>query len=160
MVAFKPPPYRIVDLGDVSIDGRSFYHLGLDPIDNATQNVLRQMWIDKATFLPVRYVAMRSVATPADYYTYLLTVNAIEIAGQSGECSTRPGKTNTVFQPGVYPTYRFPDAEPDWVFDHTQWGSHTGSNDSHFTAETHPRRRRRNGLRVEPITQLRSERYP
>ncbi|MGB6412239.1 MAG: hypothetical protein WBF19_02735, partial [Candidatus Cybelea sp.] len=125
VVAFKPPPYRIVDLGDVSIDGRSFYHLGLDPIDNATQNVLRQMWIDKATFLPVRYVAMRSVATPADYYTYLLTVNAIEIAGHLVNVDAT-GKNKYGLSAWRISDVSFPDAEPDWVFDHTQWGAHNG----------------------------------
>jgi hypothetical protein len=125
VVAFKSPPYRIVDLGDASIDGRPVYHLGLDPIENPTHNVLRQMWIDKATFLPVRYLAMRSVATPADYYTYLVTVNAIEIAGHLVNVDAT-GKNKYGLSAWRISDVSFPDSEPDWVFDHTQWAAHNG----------------------------------
>lgn len=125
VVAFKPPPYHIVDLGDASIGGRVVYHLGLDPTENPTHNVLRQMWVDKATFLPVRYVAMRSVATPADYYTYLVTVNDIEIAGHLVNVNAT-GKNKYGLSAWRISDVSFPDTEPDWVFDRTQWAAHNG----------------------------------
>jgi hypothetical protein len=125
VVAFKTPPYRIVDLGDTTIDERPAYHLGLDPIDNPTHNVLRQMWIDKATFLPVRYVAMRTVISPADYYTYLVTVNAIEIAGHLVNVDAA-GENKYGRAAWRISDVSFPDSEPDWVFDHTQWAAHNG----------------------------------
>jgi hypothetical protein len=115
VVAVEPPPYRIVDLGDTTTGDRPVYHLGLDPIRDAAHNRLRQVWIDKTTFLPVKYVVVRSVESPAQEYTYLVTVDSEEIDGRlvnvdaNGE--SRVGRAKwRVFQ------ISFPDSEPDWVY--------------------------------------------
>lgn len=125
VVAFEPPPYRLVDLGDTTINDRPVYHLGLDPIGDPAHKILRQMWIDKTTFLPVRYVVVRTVEAPAQEYTYLVTVDSAAIDGRlvnvdaDGENRLGRGKWR-VFQ------ISFPDSEPDWVFDAAQWPCHNG----------------------------------
>jgi hypothetical protein len=73
-------PYRIVDLGDSSIDNHSVYHLGLQPRYDAGHHVLREMWIDKASLLPRRYVAERFVGG-AIAFRYLVTVNTALVDG-------------------------------------------------------------------------------
>jgi hypothetical protein len=123
--ALTPPPYRIVDLGDETIDDRSVYHLGLDPIRNPEHNVLRQIWIDKATLLPVRYVAIRTVLDVPQPFSYAVTVDSAEIddhlvnVDANGISVDGLGKWR-IFQ------ISFPDSEPNWVFDPAQWPRHNG----------------------------------
>jgi hypothetical protein len=125
VVAVAPPPYRIVDLGDTTIDARPVYHLGLDPIRDPPHNLLRQMWIDKTTFLPVRYVAVRTVESPSQDYSYPVTVDSAEVDGclvnVDADGESRVGRAKwRVF------AISFPDSEPDWVFDPAQWPRHNG----------------------------------
>jgi hypothetical protein len=123
--AFETPPYRIVDLGDTTIDGRAVYHLGLDPTREPARNVLRQMWIDKESFLPARYVAWRTVLTPFEHFSYVVTVNCAVIDGHLvnmdaiGTNDHGQGKWRIS-------DVSFPDSEPDWVFDPSQWNAHHG----------------------------------
>jgi hypothetical protein len=106
VVAIAPPPYRIVDLGDTTIDARPVYHLGLDPIRDPAHNLLRQMWIDKE-------------------YSYPVTVDSAEVDGRlvnvDADGESRVGRAKWhVF------AISFPDSEPDWVFDPAQWPRHNG----------------------------------
>jgi hypothetical protein len=125
VVAFEPPPYKIVNLGDATVGGQPVYHLGLDPLREPSHNVLRQMWIDKTTFLPVRYVALRTVIIPDEYLKYLVTVDSAVIdehivnVGASGNSSIGLGKWHVS-------DVSFPASEPDWVFDRAQWARHDG----------------------------------
>jgi hypothetical protein len=121
--AFETPPYRIVDLGDTTVDGRPVYHLSLDPLRNPTRNVLRQMWIDKESFLPVRYLALRTVADPDEYFTYLITVNCADIDGHLVNIDAQGISPNGEGKWRISDV-TFPADEPDWVFDPTQWRAH------------------------------------
>jgi len=74
-------PYRLVDRGEVTVNGQPVYHLGLTPLRDPGHHVLREMWIDEASFLPVRYVADRFVDVGVFTFRYLVTVNTSLIAG-------------------------------------------------------------------------------
>lgn len=125
VVAFEPPPYRIVDLGDTMIEDRPVYHLGLEPIRDPAHNVLRQMWIDKTTFLPVRYVAMRTVLDSVEPYSYPIAVDNAVIDDYLVNVDAEG--LNPIGQ-GKWRISQisFPDSEPDWVFDPAQWPRHNG----------------------------------
>ncbi len=73
--------YRIADLGDATIGDVPVYHLGLTPIRDPGHNVLRQVWIDKSTLLPKRYVAERFVDAGPLTFRYLITVDTALIGG-------------------------------------------------------------------------------
>ena len=92
------------------------------------------MWIDKATFLPVRYVAMRTVAAPTDYYTYLVTVNAIKIAGHLVNVDAA-GENKYGRAAWRISDLSFPDSEPDWGLRPHSVGGAQWSDDSQFTAK-------------------------
>jgi hypothetical protein len=135
VVAFEPPPYRIVDLGDTTINDRPVYHLGLDPIRDPAHNLLRQVWIDKTTLLPLRYLVVRTVESPAQNYTYLVTVDSAEIDGRlvnvDADGENRMGRGRwRIFQ------ISFPDSEPEWVFDAAQWPRHNGEQIPNLAAST------------------------
>jgi hypothetical protein len=123
--AFKAPPYQITKLGDTVIEGRPVYHLALAPIRDPARNVLRQMWIDKETFLPARYVAFRTVIDPFEYFSYLVTVDAVEIDGRIVNVSAAGNSKNGLGK-WLISDVSFPALEPDWVFDRAQWRSHNG----------------------------------
>jgi len=74
-------PYRLVDRGEATIDGRPLYHLGLTPLRDPGHHVLREMWIDEASFLPVRYVAERFVDVGLFTFRYFVTVNTALVDG-------------------------------------------------------------------------------
>ncbi len=123
--AFEPPPYQITDLGDTIVGGRPSYHLALVPIRDPTRNVLREMWIDKTTFLPTRCVAVRTVIDPFEYFTYLVTVDNVEIDGRMVNVSA-VGHSKNGLGKWEISDVSFPASEPDWVFDRAQWTHHFG----------------------------------
>ncbi|MGB8909963.1 MAG: hypothetical protein WCC84_14555 [Candidatus Cybelea sp.] len=125
VVALAPPPYRIVDLGDTTIDDRPVYHLGLAPIRNPEHNVLRQIWVDKTTFLPVRYVAIRTVLEVPEPFSYAVTVDSTEIDGHLVNVDANGVSVDGLGKWRIF-QISFPDAEPDWVFDPALWPRHNG----------------------------------
>lgn len=125
VVAFAPPPYRIVNLGDTTMNDHPAYHFGLDPIRNPERNVLRQIWIDKATFLPVRYVALRTVLDVPVPFTYAITVDSEEIDGHLVNVDA-DGSSEDGLGRWRISEISFPDTEPGWVFDPVQWPRHNG----------------------------------
>jgi hypothetical protein len=121
-------PYSVVDRGLVSIDGQMTNHLVLTPIRYPKHNVLREIWIDTTTNLPVRYLAQRFVEDyPGDYYSYLITVDAREIDGHLVNVSAHG---NNLHLHGIskwsISDLSFPASEPDWVFNRAQWRAHDG----------------------------------
>jgi hypothetical protein len=121
--ALAPVPYALVDLGDTTIDGRAMYHLGLKPLHDPDRYVLRQIWIDQETYLPRRYIAHRDVL---GLYSYLITVDTALIG---------PYLVNTTADGDAYMNGRgawsicqvtFPEFEPDWVFNGSEWAHHIG----------------------------------
>ena len=133
VVAVNAPPYQIVDLGDGAIGGQAVYHLGLTPIHNARRFRLREIWIDKRTLLPVRYVAQRVVedATP---FSYLVTVDTAVIGGhlinvKLAGTYVRNGPNDIAIN-GVsswrVSDVSFPAEVPDWVFEGRLWSEHMG----------------------------------
>jgi hypothetical protein len=117
--------YALVDLGDDTIDGRAVYHLGMTPLRDPGHHVLRQMWVDKSTFLPLRYVAERFVDAQLFKFRYLVTVDTVLMSGH----------LVNVDADGHYDVHRafffhyagegrwsisdvsFPTTEPGWMFD-------------------------------------------
>lgn len=134
VVAHGSLPYDVTDLGDTQIDSRDVYHLGLTPKREGSRFRLRELWIDKTTMLPVRYVVMRFV--PYDYvpFTYPVTVDTEVLDGHwinvqlSGHFSRLGANNATVSgdsQWGISDIV-FPPSEPDWVFDIKAWNAHKG----------------------------------
>jgi hypothetical protein len=118
-------PYRIEDRGLVQLNGRPAYHLAFAPLRNPAHNVLREIWIDTASNLPIRYVAERTVADPGEYYTYFVTVNASEIGGHLVNVDAEGVGRNGLGSWSVTDV-TFPNTEPDWIFDRGQWPKHDG----------------------------------
>ncbi|HEY1680560.1 MAG TPA: hypothetical protein VGF98_02830, partial [Candidatus Tumulicola sp.] len=120
--------YQIADRGVADIAGRPCYHLKLTPLRNPKHNVLREIWIDTVTNLPVRYIAERFVENyPGDDYSYFITVDARNIDGYlvnvaAEGANAHLGGTSKwhIFD------VSFPNAEPNWVFDREQWKIHNG----------------------------------
>ena len=135
VVAIESPPYQIADLGDTAIDDRPVYHLGLNPTHDPQRNVLRQIWVDKTTFLPVRYVALRTVLDAPEPFIYAITVDSAVIddhlVNVDAEGLSQDGLGRwRVFQ------ISFPDSEPDWVFNPAQWPRHNGEQIPNLAAST------------------------
>jgi hypothetical protein len=120
--------YQIADRGVADIGGRPCYHLKLTPLRNPKHNVLREIWIDTVTNLPVRYIAERFVENyPGDDYSYFITVDARNIDGYlvnvaAEGANAHLGGTSKWHISDV----SFPNAEPNWVFDREQWKIHNG----------------------------------
>jgi hypothetical protein len=123
--AFEPPPYQITNLGDTIVNDRPVYHLALVPLRDPARNVLRQMWIDMTTFLPARYVAVRTVIDPFEYFTYLVTVDSVEVDGHMVNVKAVGNSKNGLGKWQISDV-SFPASEPDWVFDRVQWTRHNG----------------------------------
>lgn len=133
VIAVNTPPYRIADLGDGEIGGRAVYHLGLTPIHNAARFRLRELWIDKGSMLPVRYVAER-VVDDSPPFSYLVTVDTAVIEGHLINVDLagtflRNGPNDIPIN-GVSSWHvsdvAFPAQVPDWVFDGRLWSKHIG----------------------------------
>lgn len=126
-------PYRIVDLGDSSIDGHSMYHLGLQPRYDAGHHVLREMWIDKTTLLPRRYVAERFVGG-AIPFRYLVIVDTAVINGHlvntGADGHFNVNRALIVHYTGegrwTVSDVSFPSAPPSWLFDPALYAQHKG----------------------------------
>jgi hypothetical protein len=125
VTALGTVPYRMQDRGMEQIDGKPVYHLALTPLRNPKHNVLREIWIDAASNLPVRYVAERTIDDPFEYYTYLTTVEAAEIDGHLVNVHAQGVGQNGLGEWNIS-DITFPDSEPDWVFDRRQWRKHDG----------------------------------
>jgi hypothetical protein len=126
--------YRLTDLGDETLGARSVYHLGLEPLRDPGHHVLRELWIDRETSLPVRYVAERFVGMAGLPFRYLVTVDA----------AMYDGHLVNVEADGRFDVHRalvihyageghwkiadvdFPQSVPDWAFDPKQFAEHTG----------------------------------
>jgi hypothetical protein len=128
-------PYRLELLKDDSIDGRPMYHLRLAPLRDPAHNVLREMWIDRETFEPRRYVAERFVGSPT-LFSYIVTIDEARMSGFILNTSLSGQRGSQVLghsgDPGVIsPMPReltlnaawsisdvsFPTTLPNWLFD-------------------------------------------
>jgi hypothetical protein len=124
--------YRIVNLGDTTLDGHDVYHLGLTPLYDAGHHVLREMWIDKATFLPRKYVAERFVDAGAFAFRYLVTVDTAVIDGRLVNTDAvgyfNVNRALVVHYSGEgkwsISGVSFPASLPDWLFDPQTYGVH------------------------------------
>ena len=128
----NPPPYRIVDLGDTAVDGHAAYHLRLTPIRDPDRRRLRELWIDKTTMLPVRYIVDRYVGDQPPF-TYLATVDTGVIDNHLVNLALSGTFLRTVLRTSIYGVsswhvsdVSFPAQVPDWVFDAKQWNHHIG----------------------------------
>jgi hypothetical protein len=118
-------PYRLEDRGEVVVNGRPVYHLGLTPLRDPGHHVLREMWIDEASFLPVRYVAERFVDAGTFTFRYLVTVNTSLVAGHlvnidaDGHFNVRRAPDNVYAGEGRWSIsgVSFPTSEPATLFD-------------------------------------------
>lgn len=126
-------PYRIVDLGDTRIDDRAVFHLGLQPRYDAGHHVLREIWIDKTSFLPRRYVAERFVGGLISF-RYLVTVNTTVIDGHlvnadaDGHFNVNRALLLHYSGEGRWTVsdVSFPAAPPNWLFDPAIYAQHKG----------------------------------
>jgi len=129
------PGYSVVDLGDTTLDGLAVYHLGLTPVHDPDHHVLREIWIDRATSLPVRYLAELLVNYPffgqvveheVTIYTALREGHLINtrVDGAFHIHATQVDKRGIV--KWEVSEVSFPAKEPDWAFDMTQWPEHQG----------------------------------
>ena len=124
-------PYRIIDLGDTIIDGRLVYHLGLQPRYDAGHHVLREMWIDKGSFLPRRYIAERFVGGLIPF-RYLVTVNTAVIDGHlvntDADGHFNVNRVLLLHYSGEgrwsVSDVSFPGAPPNWLFDPAMYAQH------------------------------------
>ncbi|HEY0613895.1 MAG TPA: hypothetical protein VGC96_04615 [Candidatus Elarobacter sp.] len=126
--------YRIEDLGDTAIASAPVFHLRLTPVRDPGHNVLREVWVEKTSFLPKRYVAERFVQNGGLSFRYLITVNTALIQS----------RLVNVDAEGHYEVHRalvihfsgdgrwsisdvaFPAGPPAWLFDAEQFAAHRG----------------------------------
>lgn len=126
--------YRVTDLGDTAIDGVPVYHIGLTPVRDPGHNVLRAAWVDKATFLPKRYVVDRFVENNGLSFRYLTTVGTALIAGRlvnvSADGHFELHRFVVVNESGQgrwsICDVTFPADPPDWLFDADRYRDHSG----------------------------------
>ena len=126
------PPYRLDNLGDTTVGARAVYHLGLKPIRDPGHHVLREMWIDKQSFLPVRYIAERFVADGPLSFRYLVTVNTAVIGGHlvntdlTGNISVNRALIIHFTQHSHWTVtgISFPPSVPPWAFDPAAYAQH------------------------------------
>jgi hypothetical protein len=130
------PGYIIADLGDTTLDGLDVFHLGFTPIRDPGHHVLREMWIDKASSLPLRYLTEIPVNYPSDagqVVQHEATVDTALLDGHltntevNGRFRIRVGEVDTdgVVKWSVSEV-SFPVDVPDWAFDLAQWKNHIG----------------------------------
>jgi len=125
-------PYRIVDLGDTTVADVPVYHLGLTPLRDAGHHVLRELWIDKATYFPVRCVAERFVDDGLLTFRYLVTVNMAVIGGHlvatdaTGHFSIHRALVLNITGDAHWSIsdVSFPTEVPDWLFDPASFKQH------------------------------------
>ncbi|PZR64343.1 MAG: hypothetical protein DLM53_01090 [Candidatus Eremiobacter antarcticus] len=124
-------PYRIVDLGDTTARDQAVYHLGLTPLRDPGHHVLREMWVDKKTSLPVRYIAERFVDRGLLAFHYFVTVNTALIDRHLVNVDA-DGHFNVVRFPVHFSgegkwsisEVSFPAQLPDWMFDPATFPQH------------------------------------
>ncbi len=124
-------PYRIVNLGDTNIDDHAVYHLGLQPRYDAGHHVLREMWIDKASLLPRRYVAERFVGGLIPF-RYMVTVNTAvinnHIVNIDADGHFNVNRALLLHYSGegrwTVSNISFPTAPPGWLFDPELYALH------------------------------------
>lgn len=139
-------PYRIVDLGDANEAGRPVYHLGLTPLRDAGHHVLRELWIDRETFLPHRLVAERFVEDGPITFRYLIDVT----------CDVLDGHLVNTSAGGHFDTHlawlfkysgdslwtisevSFPADPPSWVFEPDAVARHRGERVEGVDAQPSP----------------------
>jgi len=144
VVSSRSLPYKIERLTDDRIYGRAMYHLRLSPIRDARQNVLREMWVDKETFAPCRYVAERFISSPIAF-SYLVTIDNVLVGGHlvnvaltghfSNQAIGHPGpagmmwprpRERRVNASWALSDISFPEALPPWLFDPDGFKLHRG----------------------------------
>jgi hypothetical protein len=126
--------YRITDLGDTEAGGTPVYHLGLVPVRDPGHNVLREVWIDKGSFIPKRFVAERFVDDPPLVFRYLITVETALIGGHLvnvdavGDFDVH--RALIVHYAGhshwTISDVTFPADPPWWLFDPERYKDHKG----------------------------------
>jgi hypothetical protein len=126
--------YRVADLGDVEVGGLAVHHLGLTPYRDPGHNVLREVWVDKTTFVPKRYVAERYVENGGLSFRYLITVNTAMIEGHlvnvdaAGHFEVHRALIVNVAGEGRWAIsdIAFPANPPAWIFDPDHYKDHKG----------------------------------
>lgn len=125
-------PYRIVDLGDTQLNGRPMYHLGLTPSYDWGHHVLREMWIDKQTFIPARYIAERFVDDGILPFRYMVEVNTAtengHLVNTDADGHFNINRALIIHLTGegrwTISDVAFPTDPPDWLFDPTAYAQH------------------------------------
>ena len=126
-------PYRVTDLGDTVLDGTPVYHLKLEPVRDPGHHVLREMWVNRTSFLPLRYVAERFVSDVISF-RYLVRVDTALIDGHlvnvAADGHFDVHRLAIIHYSGegrwTISDVRFPSAPPDWAFDPTAVRAHHG----------------------------------
>ena len=121
-----------VGIGDIErMDGRETYHITLKPRKDAEKNVLRDLWIDTATYDVVRagYVYPHppdvvGVGTQADLVVDFVTLGRYRIASHWGAFYHAFGLTKPLMRELKVVKMTFPDKLPDWLFDQTLYDGH------------------------------------
>lgn len=125
-------PYEIQNLGDTAIDGNPVYHFRLKPKRDAGHNILREIWIDRDSFLPRRYVAERYVGAGVVTFRYNVTVNTDVIDGHlvnrdaDGHFNVNRALILHYSGEGHWhiENVSFPKAPPEWLFDASAFPAH------------------------------------
>jgi hypothetical protein len=128
--------YRLTDLGDETLGARIVYHLGLEPLRDPGHHVLRELWIDRETSLPVRYVAERFVGMAGMPFRYLVTVDAAMYDGHlvnveaDGRFDVHRALVIRYAGEGHWKIadVGFPASVPDWAFDPSEYAEHGSEN--------------------------------
>ena len=126
----------MTDYGDATLAGRTVYHLGLQPLRDPGHHVLRELWVDPQTSLPLRYVAERFVAMAGLPFRYLVTVDTATIDGHlvnieaDGRFDVHRAIVIHYSGEGHWKIadVAFPALVPDWAFDPKRYGTHGGEN--------------------------------
>jgi hypothetical protein len=125
--------YAVTYANDADVNGRQCYHLTLVPRRDPEHYRIRDLFVDKATFVPQRYViAVTATAGPIKK-TFFVTCDAALVAGYT--LLTR-AETSFVLHAlffayggtGRYAVHdvSFPPSPPDWLFDPAAFRAHKG----------------------------------
>jgi len=124
-------PYTVVYLGENTVAGRAAYHLGLTPVRDPGHHVLREMWVDETSFLPVRYVAERFVDAELFKFRYFVGIDTALVDGHLVNIDAE-GKFDVHRIAGIHyfgegnwtiSDVSFPSSEPDFLFPASPYSS-------------------------------------
>ncbi len=124
-VTLRQPRYRVTLAGSEIVDGRSTYHLLLEPLRDPSVNRLREIWIDSTTYEAVALVVANlgiggyydRMAWRVTYATiggYRTIANAIAKAPMKQLLGASLDGWSLAFS-----DFTYPETIPSWVFDLT-----------------------------------------